>query len=91
LTLGAQVGGRAACSGKPAESIASTCVTLRDTVAEQNMLSNGAMVSFLIGGVFAVGTAGLGIWSASKPKENAIRVMPALGAGNGGILITGAW
>lgn len=88
--FGAQVPGRAACVGA---ATAPACTNLRNAAANRDTLSNAAAVSFLVGGAFALATAGLGIWSATTPSKEtgSVHVTPLIAVGQGGLMISGAW
>ena len=88
-TLSNQVPGRSACGGA---SPPTACGDLRNAAASRDTLSNAAVVSFLVGGTFALVTSGLGIWSAKTPRQTSVvRVAPVAGAGQGGVMILGSW
>jgi PEGA domain len=88
--LSARVPGRSACVGAGAPS---TCMDLRTAAGSQDTLGNGAAVSFLVGGAFALATAGFGIWAATTPSKAtaSVRVVPVVAVGQGGVMISGAW
>lgn len=80
------------CAGASTTS----CGTLRDALASRDALSKGAVAGFVLGSAFALATTGMGLWLARTPKDEApaqpaVRVMPAVGSGEGGIVVVGAW
>lgn len=84
-----QPGGESVCfGGSPTPG----CSDLSETLTAQSTLSNAAVVSFLLGGVFTLGTAGLGLWTVSTSSHKAgVRAVPALSATHGGVTILGTW
>jgi hypothetical protein len=91
ISLGAQVRGRSVCYGKPAGAVASTCDDLRTAVADNAAFSNAAMASFIASGVVALGTAGFGFFTLRTKSTTEVQVAPTVGAGHGGIVLTGTW
>lgn len=88
-SLRAQVGGRSACTASPAPS---PCADLQSAVSSKVTLSNAAVGTFVVGGAFALATVGLGVWQSMAPKKTAaLRVVPVVGAGEGGIVVVGSW
>jgi hypothetical protein len=75
----------------PSVSSASRCTSLHDATSSRATLSNAAEASFLVGGVFALATAGLGIWSAVLPKGGQVQAAPVVGASQIGLVVQGAW
>jgi hypothetical protein len=97
-TLGKQVGGSSVCFGAGATS--ATCVSLKNTLASKSTLSDGAFAAFLTSGLAAAGAVGLGIWAALGPQQAPlrdrqtrarVRVLPAIGARDAGVIVMGAW
>jgi PEGA domain len=85
-----QPGGSAACSG----SMAPACTDLFAAREDQSELANAALVSWLLGGAFALGTAGLAVWTwtgSGSSRQSAVQLEPAVSATHGGVLIRGLW
>ena len=84
-----QPGGESACFGS---SPPPGCADLSGVLKEQSTLSDAALVSFLLGGVFTLGTAGLALWTTttSSPKSG-MRAVPTISATHGGVTILGTW
>jgi hypothetical protein len=84
------------CAGASGAT-ATTCSKLRDAATAQQTLSDAAFASFVTGGAFALAAAGLGIWSSVTPKDTGpkrgVHVVPVVGvgAGAGGVVVTGRW
>jgi hypothetical protein len=81
------------CAGAPAPGM---CKTLHDTAASRDALSRGAVAGFVLGGAFALAAGGLTVWRARAPKDEGaqarkVRVAPLVGAGQGGVVMVGAW
>jgi hypothetical protein len=91
-SLGAQVGPSWACAGQPPASIANTCATLQSAGSSRVALSKAAVGSFVAGGVFALGTAGLALWRVSaRGAPPPVRVAPTMGANGAGVVLEGTW
>jgi hypothetical protein len=81
------------CAGTPAAARASDCAALKDALHSQSVLADGAVAGFVSAGVFALATAGLGVWSlrSSSPKTGSVRLAPVVGSHDGGVLVMGRW
>jgi hypothetical protein len=89
--LDQQIGGPSACAGGTAMA-AGPCAELPDVLSDKDTFSNGAVVSFAIGGALAVGTAALAAWALWGSKEDAgVRAVPVVGMRHGGVTVVGAW
>jgi hypothetical protein len=92
-SLRATVGSNSACAGTAASS--ATCATLLNDLQSRDSFTKGAFASFVLGGAFALATAGLGTWTATSPKDKqgapAIRVVPAVGRAEGGLIVVGSF
>jgi PEGA domain len=84
-----QLGQSSSCFA-PGSSTAAQCGQLHDAAASKTTLSNAAASSFLVGGVLAATTGGLGIWAA-MPRTVTVQAGPTVGAGQVGVTIYGAW
>ena len=70
------------------------CADFHDALDAQSTLSNAALVSFLVGGAFGLGTAGLALWTwtgSTDSQKSGVRAVPALSATHSGVTIFGAW
>jgi len=69
------------------------CADLKDTLASQDAYANGAMVGYVIGGVAAVGTLGLFLLPKLPfgRKLMGVNVVPVLGGGQTGGVVTGSF
>jgi PEGA domain len=86
-TLG---GGRSQCVGLTGGS----CTTLAGDLRSQGAFADGAVGGFVVGGVFALATAGLGIWAFGKPRmptQGQLRIVPTVGAVEQGVRLEGSW
>jgi hypothetical protein len=84
------------CAGATSGSAAMTCTALDNGLTSQQTLSNAAFTSFMVGGAFALATAGLGVWTALTPKEGretkpVLSLAPLLGTREGGVVAAGRW
>lgn len=88
-SLRAKLGGQlAACAGATTVD----CNALRAVASDASTLSNAAIASFAVGGVFVLTTVGLGVWRLKTPAaQMGIRVVPVVGNRNGGLLLVGEW
>jgi hypothetical protein len=69
------------------------CDTIAEDRGAHDSLSNAALVSFVGAGVLAVGTLTYGLM-AKRPNTTpaqGFRVMPMIGATQGGVLLVGSW
>lgn len=92
--LGMTVGLGPACVGTAAAS--ANCQTLKNDAVSHDTLNKAALGSFIVAGAVALATAGLGVWSTMGPKDatdkkTSLRVAPALGRGEAGVMIVGVW
>ncbi|MCC6559591.1 MAG: PEGA domain-containing protein [Polyangiaceae bacterium] len=75
-----------------AAQVDTRCDDLQDALSARNTLSDAAVVGFVAGGALALGTLGLGAWVLSAPEERfALRALPAVGSGEGGVVMVGRW
>jgi hypothetical protein len=101
-TARGKLSGSSSCA-QPTGADVATCATLKSSLQSQGTLSNAALASFVVGGVFAVGTAGLAIWSFMTPKapeadkspaatlKATARVVPVIDESTRGVSIVGRW
>jgi hypothetical protein len=90
-TLVGQLGGaRSACSS-PSAGAAANCTALHNAVASNGTSSNIALGGFVVGGAFALVTGGLLVWAAPWSKGAPVRLAPAVGRGESGLMMQGAW
>ena len=85
-----QPGGSSACLG----SMASACADLFAAREDQSALANAALVSWLVGGAFALGTAGLAVWTwtgSGSSRQSAVHMEPAISTTHGGVSVRGLW
>jgi hypothetical protein len=92
-TLGAGLG-PSACFGAAASG--ATCTAVRSAVQDKSTLFDGAAVSFIGGGVFALAAGGLWFWSTTTPgasseRKTAVHLVPVVGARDIGLTVIGAW
>src|SRR5262249_38881875 len=95
-SLQSKLGGdSSACNGHPASSIATSCTALHKALVGRDTMAKGAVVGFTLGGVLALGTAGLALLAAPRSKATAkvgeVRVLPVLGREVQGAAVVGAW
>jgi hypothetical protein len=92
--LGAKLGGPSTCTQTPGDM---TCKTVKDDLRSRDVLSKAALAGFVVGGALALSTAGLGIWAGARPREErsgtkqAVRIVPLVGSGVGGVVALGVW
>jgi len=72
------------------------CSTLNGDVSRYVTLHNAAVGAFIVGGAFAAGTAAYFLWPVKRPPPDAPRagvtqVAPAVGAGTGGVVVSGTF
>jgi PEGA domain len=84
-----EIGQSSSCFA-PSSSLAAQCMQLHDAASSKTMLSNAAASAFLVGGVLAVVTGGLGIWAA-MPRAVTVQAAPTVGAGQVGMTLQGTW
>ena len=93
-TLGGAVN---ACGSSLTGTVATNCNALHNDGAKQTSLSNGAMGAFVAGGVLAVVSVGLGVWSITGRKAPdrrsawSVQVTPTAGVREGGVVVVGQW
>jgi len=75
----------------PAASVAEQCATLHGATSSRATLSNAAQASFIIGGAFAVASAGLGLWVIVSRRPAPVQVAPTFGATHAGVTLQGRW
>lgn len=96
-----QVGGQSACANQAATG-SGQCAALYGSVENQGTFSSAAVAGFVVGGVFALGTAGLFAWTMLQPEASLtmtdskrdsvkLRVLPAVGADSRGVVLMGSW
>jgi hypothetical protein len=95
-TLGAKLGSATTCTGNPVGSVGANCTAVMAALQDKSTLLDGAVVSFIGSGVFALAAGGLGFWSASTPKTSdehkaAVQVVPVVGAQDVGLVFIGTW
>lgn len=92
-SLRAKVGSSSACAGAAASS--ADCSALMSNLKSRDSLTKGAFASFVIGGAFALATTGLGVWAVTASRDrreaSAIRVVPTVGRGEGGVVLLGSF
>lgn len=92
-SLRAKMGSNSACAGAAASS--PDCTTLTSNLQKRDSFTKGAFASFVIGSAFAVAATGLGVWAATASKDRkdtpAIRVVPTVGRGEGGVVLFGSF
>lgn len=92
-SLRATVVSNSACAGAAASS--TSCAALLSDLQIRDSLTKGAFASFVLGGAFALATAGFGVWTATTPKDQkdvpALRVVPAVGRDEGGLIVSGSF
>lgn len=90
--LVAKLPSSSSCTGTPAAAFAADCTTLKSTLSGQSTMRNAAVLSFAAGGVFALVTAGLGVWKLKTPANaGVLHVAPVVGAREGGVILGGTW
>lgn len=90
--LVAKLPSSSSCAGAPATVFAADCKTLKFTLSGQSTMRNAAVISFAAGGVFALVTAGLGVWKLKTPASTGVlHVTPVVGTREGGVILGGAW
>jgi hypothetical protein len=90
--LVAKLPSSSSCTGTPVTAFAADCKTLKSTLSAQSTMRNAAVLSFAASGVFAVVTAGLGVWKLKSPANaGVLQVAPVVGAREGGVILGGTW
>jgi hypothetical protein len=90
--IGATLGGASTCAGA-VTPIPSACSDVKHALRVQSTLSDAALGSFIVGGVFALGTAGFAIWKPTRAsdKKVTVRAVPTASAHASGLIVVGAW
>jgi hypothetical protein len=81
-----QTGGANACSGQPA-----VCADIDRDRRARDTLATGATVSFVLAGVAAAGTVTYLLVTRNAKTPVGVRVVPAIGMGQGGVGVLGRW
>jgi hypothetical protein len=76
---------------QPAASVAAQCTQLHDAATSRVALSNGAQATFIVGGVFALASVGLGIGALVSRRSAPVQITPTVGAGHAGLVLQGDW
>jgi hypothetical protein len=58
---------------------------------EQSTLTNGAIWTFIAGGVVGAGTLAYTLITRKKPESTAVQVHPVVGAGSAAVVVRGQW
>jgi hypothetical protein len=92
-TIGARLGGSSTCAGTSAATVTKDCQDVKAALRSQSSFTDGARVSFVVGGAAALGAAGLGIWSTLGPRQqkSGLQVLPFVGVSEAGVVVRGAW
>jgi hypothetical protein len=72
-------------------SVSSACQALENTAASRDTFSKAAVGAFVAGGALALATAGLGVWTATRPHDDARKVTVRVLPGVGGATVIGQW
>jgi hypothetical protein len=92
-TIGARLGGPSTCTGTPATSVAMDCKAVKAALRSQSVLTDAAKGTFVAGGLLALATVGLAIWTSLGPTQKRVgpRLVPLVGARQGGFTVVGTW
>jgi PEGA domain len=78
-------------STSPCAASASTCDTINGDRRARDALSDASMGTFIGAGAVALATLGYAIFTPKAKPAAGIRALPAVGAGRGGLVVSGAW
>jgi hypothetical protein len=73
------------------------CSDLLETGKQQSLYANASVGMFVVGGAAALATAGLWTYTVLNKDQTAfqpllgMRVVPAVGAHQGGVMVVGRW
>jgi hypothetical protein len=90
-------GGHKSCITGAGNYATADCATLNDDLNHYVTLHNAAVGAFVAGSVMAVGTAVYFLWPVKRapadrpPTTGVTRVVPAVGPGTGGLVVSGAF
>jgi hypothetical protein len=89
----ATLGTQPPCGGATSPT---ACQSIKNDGTTHDTLDKAALGTFVVGGALALATTGLAAWWATGPTDTAsrrtsVRVVPMVGSGEGGVVITGAW
>lgn len=83
-----QDGGQCA---KPGSSFVTPCADMKGTLKSLDTTANVARVAYVASGLLLIGAVTYGLLPPPKPQTGWVRAAPVVGAGSGGIIVTGAW
>lgn len=76
----------------PCQSLPSACADIQSDLEARDALGNGAIVSFALAGAVGIATVTYALASRRPPAAaGGIRMLPAVGAHQGGIVRRGSW
>ncbi len=88
-----QAGGASSACTAPSPLYARDCSTLHDALAARDTYANLAVAGYVVAGAAAVATIAYVVWPARGPEKHGwtatVRPSPMVGAGTGGLQLTG--
>jgi PEGA domain len=75
----------------PCVQQASVCGTIDNDWASRDRLSNASMGVFIGAGAVGLATLGYGLFAPRAQRATGLRLLPSIGASQGGAVLTGAW
>ena len=83
-----QSGGQCA---KPGSSFVGKCAEMKNSLESLDTTANVASVAYVASGLLLIGAVTYALLPPPKPQTGWVRAAPVVGAGSGGIVVTGAW
>lgn len=78
-------------SALPCQTQASTCATINSDRHARDALSNASMGTFIGAGAVGLATLGYALLAPKTRPSTGLQVLPAMGAGRGGVALMGVW
>jgi hypothetical protein len=75
----------------PCATLTSTCDAINSERHTSDALSNASVGTFIGGGVVGLATLGYALLAPKAPAASGMRVLPAVGSGQAGVVVMGAW
>jgi tetratricopeptide (TPR) repeat protein len=78
----------------PCSTHATDCTSIDSALQARDAMAKGAMVSFILAGAAGAGTALYGLLApkpSTRKPSTGLRLIPVVGASQGGLIVTGAW
>ena len=76
---------------KPGSAFVGPCDDLGNSLKSLDTTANVARVAYVASGVLLMGAVTYALLPPPKPRTGWVRAAPVIGAGSGGVVVTGAW